>query len=326
MSDSIGTDQKDSMSNANTTQTVAGGPAGQGQSVRVVEVGPRDGLQNERVAVPTHAKVEMIERLVEAGVRDVEIGSFVHPKWVPQMADTAEVARRIRREPGVRYWALVPNMRGLDFARSASLEHIAVFMSSSETHNRKNLNRTISESLATVTQVIKEATGSGMEVRGYISTVFGCPYEGDVPFDRVLEIGSGLLEAGATQISLGDTTGMGTPLQVREGCGRAVETFGPDHVALHLHDTRGLGLVNALQGLEAGMRIFDSSMGGMGGCPYAPGAAGNLGTEDLLYMLNSLGYHTGIDLDRVVAISRDLELEHGATLSSKYFRYAGARL
>ncbi len=308
-------------------KTVApAGPEGLGASVRVVEVGPRDGLQNERVAVPTHAKVDMIERLVDAGIKDIEIGSFVHPKWVPQMADTAEVARRLRREPGVRYWALVPNQRGLESALEAGVSHVAVFLSSSETHNRKNLNRSIAESQQNVAEVIAEALPQGMEVRGYVSTVFGCPYEGEVSFDRVLEIARGLLEAGATQISLGDTTGMGTPLQVREGCRRAIEELGVERVALHLHDTRGLGLVNALQGLEAGMRIFDSSMGGMGGCPYAPGAAGNLGTEDLLYMLDTLGYRAGVDLERVVAVSRDLELEYGATLSSKYFRFAGARL
>lgn len=306
-------------------QGVQTGPRGEGQQVRVVEVGPRDGLQNERVAVPTAVKVQMIERLVEAGLRDVEIGSFVHPKWVPQMADTAEVARRIRRVEGVRYWALVPNQRGLEYAINAGLKHIAVFLSSSETHNRKNLNRSIKESLGTVSTVIEQAVAEGLVVRGYISTVFGCPYEGDVPFDRVLDIGQQLLDVGVQQISLGDTTGMGTPLQVREGCRRSVEVFGEEHVALHLHDTRGLGLVNALQALEVGMRTFDSSMGGMGGCPYAPGAAGNLGTEDLLYLLDSLGYHSGVELERVVTISRDLELDHGATLSSKYFRYASAR-
>jgi len=294
--------------------------------VRVFEVGPRDGLQNERVRVPTQAKVEMIERLVAAGVNDVEVGSFVHPKWVPQMADTAEVIRRLARAPGARYWALIPNTRGLAMATEVGLTHVAVFMSSSESHNRKNLNRTIAESVEIVSEVVTASVQEGLEVRGYISTVFGCPYEGDVPFDRVLSIGDKLLEVGCCQISLGDTTGMGTPLQVREGCRRAVEAWGVDRVALHLHDTRGLALVNAVQALEVGMRSFDTSVGGMGGCPYAPGAAGNLGTEDLVYMLHSLGYETGIDLDRIVSISRDLELEYGATLSSKYFRYAGARM
>ncbi len=309
------------------TEAAAKTPShGAGTRIRVIEVGPRDGLQNEKVRVPASAKVELVERLVDAGLRDVELGSFVHPKWVPQMADTAEVARRIRRVEGARYWALVPNQRGLEFAVQSGLDHIAVFLSSSETHNRKNINRSIAESLATVTEVTKTALGEGLTVRGYISTVFGCPYEGDVDFARVLDIGHALLNAGVVQISLGDTTGMGVPPQVRDGCARAVAAFGTEQVALHLHDTRGLGLVNAVQALEVGITSFDSSVGGMGGCPYAPGASGNLGTEDLLYMLDAMGYDTGVDLERVVAISRDLELEHGVTLSSKYFRYAGARL
>lgn len=274
--------------------------------------------------MPTEAKIEMIERIVEAGIRDVEVGSFVHPKWVPQMADTLEVVRGLRRREGVRYWALVPNMRGLEQALESGLRHVAVFLSSSESHNRKNLNRSIGESLENVKEVIHAARGAGMEVRGYISTVFGCPYEGDVPLDRVISIGERLLEEGCAELSLGDTTGMGTPLQVREGCRRAVEVFGASRVALHLHDTRGLALVNAVQALEVGMRSFDASVGGMGGCPYAPGASGNLGTEDLLYLLTSMGWETGVELERIVSVSRDLELEHGATLSSKYFRYAGA--
>ncbi len=295
-----------------------------GSKIRVIEVGPRDGLQNERVMIPIQARVAMVERLVEAGLRDVEVGSFVHPKWVPQMADTAKVAKLIKRQEGVRYWALVPNMRGLELALDANIDHVAVFLSSSETHNRKNINRSIDESLVIVSEVIKTALSEGAQIRGYISTVFGCPYEGDVPFSRVLRIAEHLLDAGATQISLGDTTGMGVPIQVREGCRRAVETFGADHLALHLHDTRGLGLVNALQALEVGMTAFDSSVGGMGGCPYAPGASGNLGTEDLLYLLQTLGCDTGVDLKRVIAVSHELELEYGASLSSKYYRYASS--
>ena len=293
------------------------------ETVRVFEVGPRDGLQNERVRLPTEARIDMIERLVDAGLRDVEIGSFVHPKWVPQMADSEQVARGISRHDQGRYWALVPNMKGLELASSADVTHVATFLSSSESHNRKNLNRTIGQSLEIVGEVISEAVSQNMEVRGYISTAFGCPFEGDVPFDRVMAIAHALMEYGCTQISLGDTTGMGTPLQVRKGCRRAVEELGVDHVALHLHDTRGLALVNVLQALEVGVRSFDSSVGGMGGCPYAPGAAGNLGTEDLLYLLETLGYDTGVDINRVVAVSRELEMEYGVTLSSKYFKYAG---
>lgn len=297
-----------------------------GRFIRVVEVGPRDGLQNEKVRVPVRARVDAIERLVAAGLKDVEIGSFVHPKWVPQMAGTAEVAKTLRRREGVRYWALVPNQHGLELALEAGITHMAVFLSSSETHNRKNINRSIDESLQIVGEVLRSAHAAGAVTRGYISTVFGCPYEGDVSFERVLEIGGALLEAGVSQISLGDTTGMGAPLQVREGCRRAVERFGAEAVALHLHDTRGLGLVNALQALEVGVTCFDSSIGGMGGCPYAPGAAGNLGTEDLLYLLQNLGYQTGVELAQVVAVSRDLELEYGTTMSSKYFRYAGSQV
>jgi hydroxymethylglutaryl-CoA lyase len=297
-----------------------------GRFIRVVEVGPRDGLQNEKVRVPVRARVDAIERLVAAGLKDVEIGSFVHPKWVPQMAGTAEVAKTLRRREGVRYWALVPNQHGLELALEAGITHMAVFLSSSETHNRKNINRSIDESLQIVGEVLQSAHAAGAVTRGYISTVFGCPYEGDVSFERVLEIGGALLEAGVSQISLGDTTGMGAPLQVREGCRRAVERFGAEAVALHLHDTRGLGLVNALQALEVGVTCFDSSIGGMGGCPYAPGAAGNLGTEDLLYLLQNLGYQTGVELAQVVAVSRDLELEYGTTMSSKYFRYAGSQV
>ena len=292
------------------------------KKIRVIEVGPRDGLQNEKVRVPASAKVELVERLVDAGLRDVEVGSFVHPKWVPQMADTAEVARRIRRVDGVRYWALVPNARGLEFAVQANLTHIAVFLSSSETHNRKNINRSIAESLATVTEVTRTALGEGLTVRGYISTVFGCPYEGEVDFGRVLDIGAALLDAGVVQISLGDTTGMGIPPQVREGCARAVETFGTERVALHLHDTRGLGLVNAAQALEVGVTTFDSSVGGMGGCPYAPGASGNVATEDLVQMLHAMGISTGVDLEALVDAAAFIEEKLKKRLPGRYLRAA----
>jgi hydroxymethylglutaryl-CoA lyase len=242
------------------------------------------------------------------------------------MADTPEVFRGLHKKPGVRYWALVPNLKGLQSAVASGVRNVAVFVSSSETHNRTNLNRTIAESLENLATVLTAAAEQGTVTRGYVSTSFGCPYEGVVPFDHVMRIAERLLELGCLEVSLGDTTGMGTPLAVREGCRRAVEAFGADKVALHLHDTRGLGLVNALQALEVGVRTFDSAIGGMGGCPYAPGASGNLGTEDLVYMLESLGYDCGVDLDRVVEVSRDLELEHGATLNSRFFRYATSLL
>jgi hydroxymethylglutaryl-CoA lyase len=267
------------------------------QSIRVFEVGPRDGLQNESILLPVQTKVELIERLAAAGICDIEIGSFVHPKWVPQMADTDEVATTLQRFPGVRYWGLVPNQRGLERAVACGLTHVAVFVSSSETHNAKNVNRTIGESLSDLSVVIKAARDHGLAVRAYISTVFGCPYEGTVPFERVLEIGEQLLSMGAFQVSLGDTTGMGEPIQVRECARQALDHIDVDQVALHLHDTRGLGLTNAFAGYIEGIRHFDSSVGGLGGCPYAPGAPGNLGTEALVGLMESMKVDTSVSLN-----------------------------
>ena len=290
--------------------------------IRIVEVGPRDGLQNERIRLTVDQKLAMIHGLVDAGLRDVEVGSFVHPKWIPQMAETGEVLGRLQRRDGVRYWALVPNMRGLDNALAAGATHVAVFVSSSESHNKKNLNRTIDESLTGIRAVADAAKAAGCEIRGYVSTVFGCPYEGDVDFGRVLEISGALLDMGCTEISLGDTTGMGTPGHVRTSLTRALETYDADQLALHLHDTRGLAIANALVALDVGFHSFDSSIGGMGGCPYAPGASGNVGTEDMVNMLSSMGYETGLDLEKLLAVSRRLERDFGATLNSAYFRYS----
>lgn len=291
------------------------------RKVTLVEVGPRDGLQNERVRLTTDQKLELIDGLVDAGFTHVEVGAFVHPKWIPQMADTAEVIRRLRRREGVAYWALVPNERGYDAAVEVGATHLAVFLSASETHNLKNTNRSIAESFEVFGAIARRAASDGVTLRGYISTVFGCPYEGDVDFGRVEEIAARLLDLGVAQVSLGDTTGMGTPLQVQKGVARALSQFGAERLALHLHDTRGVGLANALVALEAGMTTFDTSIGGMGGCPYAPGAAGNLGTEDLVYMLQSNGVSTGIDLGRLHPLSRRLELDWGATLNSAFYRY-----
>lgn len=282
------------------------------------EVGPRDGLQNESIILPVATKVALIERLAAAGIRDIEIGSFVHPRWVPQMAATDEVARAIERRDGVRYWALVPNETGLARAVDAGVRHVAVFMSSSETHNQRNVNRSIVESLDNLGGVISAAVAQGLEVRAYISTVFGCPFEGPVDFARVIDIAGRLLDAGAFQISLGDTIGAGEPLQVRQGCRRIVEAFGSaDRFALHLHDTRGLGLVNAFAGFIEGFRTFDSSVGGLGGCPYAPGAPGNLSTESLLKLVHAMGLHTGVDPDAVAETARWLESSVGFSLSTR---------
>ncbi len=290
--------------------------------ITLVEVGPRDGLQNERIRLTVEQKLTMIHGLVNAGMKHVEVGSFVHPKWIPQMANTAEVLGRLERKEGVSYWALVPNMRGLENALQAGATHIAVFVSSSETHNKKNLNRTIAESLEGIRELAATASNEGCTIRGYVSTVFGCPYEGEVDFERVLGITGSLLDLGCEQVSLGDTTGMGTPGQVHNTLTRALETYPVEKMALHLHDTRGLAVANALTALHVGFTTFDSSIGGMGGCPYAPGASGNVGTEDIVNMLHSMGRATGIDLEKLLLVSRRLERDYGATLNSAYFRYS----
>jgi hydroxymethylglutaryl-CoA lyase len=292
------------------------------RAVSVFEVGPRDGLQNERIRLTVDQKVALIDGLCAAGLKDIEVGSFVHPKWIPQMADTGEVLRRLAPRPDVRYWVLVPNARGLDNALAAGASHVAVFVSSSETHNRKNINRTITESLGDIDAVATAAIAAGCAVRGYVSTVFGCPYEGQVEFSRVLDITRRLLASGCGQVSLGDTTGMGTPGYVRRCLEQALAEIPTALLALHLHDTRGLAIANALVGVEAGITTIDASIGGMGGCPYAPGASGNVGTEDVVHMLHAMGYETGVDLGRLVAVARRLEADWGATLNSAYFRYA----
>ncbi len=293
-------------------------------SVRVFEVGPRDGLQNERRTLDSTARRELVERLVASGLRDIEIGAFVHPRWVPQMAGTDELAASLPAAPGVRYWALVPNLRGLERALACGVRHVCLLASASESHSRKNLNRSIEEGHATNAEIARAALAEGLSLRGYVSVALGCPFEGDVPFDRVLEIAEQLLGIGVGEVSLGDTVGMGGPREVAEGSARAVARFGAERVALHLHDTRGLGLVNVLAGLEAGVRTIDAAVGGTGGCPYAPGAAGNLATEDLVHLLERLGVSTGVDLDRLVETTAFLEREHGITPSSRFYRTARA--
>ncbi|UCF68432.1 MAG: hydroxymethylglutaryl-CoA lyase [Acidobacteriota bacterium] len=295
------------------------------QPARVFEVGPRDGLQNERVLVPVEHKLELVERLVAAGLHDIEIGSFVHPKWVPQMADTEQLARRIPRRPGVRYWALVPNYKGYERAVRAGIDHIGVVLSASETHNRNNLNRSREQSLEQIARVARSAVDRGHTWRGYISTAFGCPFEGAIAPEQVIEIADRLRALDAAEISFGDTIGVATPRQVAALCRRLIERFGARRIAMHLHDTRGLGLVNAYAALECGVRIIDSSVAGLGGCPYAPGAAGNIGTEDLVNLLTGSGFDAGIEIERVVDTSRWLRDRVGVTPSSKYFRYASAR-
>jgi hydroxymethylglutaryl-CoA lyase len=268
--------------------------------VTVVEVGARDGLQNEPDVVPTAVKVEFIDRLAAAGLPVVEATSFVHPDWVPQLADAAEVLAGIAPVDGVRYPVLVPNVRGLDRAVAAGAREVAVFAAASEAFSQRNLNRSIADSLTMFEPVVRQAKDSGLRVRAYVSTVLGCPYQGHVPHDDVLRVTESLLAMGSDEISLGDTIGVGTVGTVTAllaACERAV---GLDALAVHFHDTYGQGLANTLTALEAGITVADTSAGGLGGCPYAPGAKGNLATEDLVYTLWQSGVETGIDLGALV--------------------------
>jgi len=274
-------------------------------SAAIVEVGPRDGLQNEAASLGAPDKVRLIEALVAAGLGRIEIGSFVKREWIPQLADTDEVARRLPRAPGVTYSALVPNRHGLERALEAGLGEVAVFLSASETHNQKNANKSIDASLEVFADIVPAARARGVAVRGYLSTVWGCPYEGHVPPEQSLRISRALRNLGVGEISLGDTIGVGNPLQTR----RILETFfaggfQPRELALHMHDTHGMALANCLVGLEMGIATFDASVGGTGGCPYAPGAAGNLATEDLASMLQGMGIRTSIDLDKLLDAGR----------------------
>lgn len=285
--------------------------------VSVVEVSPRDGLQNEATPIDIEGKLALVEALLQSGLQRIELTSFVSPRWVPQLADAEELARRVRRPEGVTYSALCPNSKGLERAIAAGLSEVAVFLSSSETHNRRNTNKSIATSLETFEEVIEVALREKMRVRAYISTVWGCPYEGETDPKRALEIAKRLLGLGCYQISLGDTIGVGTPVQTRRICELFLAELEPHELALHLHDTRGTALANALIGLELGIETFDASVAGLGGCPYAPGAAGNLATEDLVYMLHGMGIDTGIDLDKLIEAGRVAERVVGRRLPGK---------
>jgi hydroxymethylglutaryl-CoA lyase len=286
--------------------------------VSVYEVSPRDGLQNEAAPVPLAGKERMVRALLAAGLRRIELTSFVSPRWVPQLADAEELIRALSPAPeGVTFSALVPNATGLERALRAGVGEIAVFMSASETHNRKNTNKSIETSLETFAEVVPPARKAGIKVRAYVSTVWGCPYEGEVPVARSLEITRALLELDCYQVSLGDTIGVGTPLQTKQLLKTFLAEIAPERLALHFHDTRGTALSNALVGLELGFRDFDASIGGLGGCPYAPGAAGNLATEDLVYMLHGMGIGTGVDLDALIEAGRVAERVVGRPLPGK---------
>jgi hydroxymethylglutaryl-CoA lyase len=286
----------------------------------VYEVSLRDGLQNEAALIPIDGKRRMIDALVDAGVKRLEITSFVSPKWVPQLADAEELARTAKAPPGVTYSALVPNARGLDRAIACGVPEIAVFMSASETHNKMNVNKTIADTLAVFEEIVPPAREAGISVRAYVSTVWGCPYEGPVDAQKALEIAERLLALGCYQVSLGDTIGVGTPRQTRDIVQRFLDAMAPERFALHFHDTRGTALANVLVGLELGVRDFDASVGGVGGCPYAPGASGNLATEDLVYMLHGMGVETGVDLDKLLVAGNVAEQVIGRPLPGKVHR------
>ena len=288
--------------------------------VQLVEVGPRDGLQNEAAPVSTSEKIAFVNRLADAGHSVIEVSAFVSPKWVPQMADAAEVFAGITRKPGVRYTALVPNLKGLERARVANVDEVAIFPAASETFSTRNINQTIDDAMATGKDVCDAARAAGIRVRGYLSTVFGCPFEGDVSVSRVVELTARLLDMGVYEVSLSDTIGIAHPRQVVEVLNEVTKRVPVGSLALHFHDTRGTALVNVYAGLEAGVTTYDASAGGLGGCPYAPGATGNAATEDVLFMLDGLGIATGVSLAGIINASRAIEPHIGHPLPSRVYR------
>ena len=272
--------------------------------VRIVEVGARDGLQNESAIVPTAAKIELIDRLSATGLQSIEATSFVSPKWIPQLADAAEVMAGIARKPGVRYPVLVPNLQGYERARAAGAEDIAVFTAASEAFNQRNTNAGIDESLARFAPVMERARADGVRVRGYVSTVLGCPYQGEVPLPDVVRVARALHDMGCEEVSLGDTIGVGTPGKARDMLRAVAGEVPMERLAVHFHDTYGQALSNILACLEEGVAVVDASVAGTGGCPYARGASGNVASEDVVYMLHGLGIETGIDLAGLAATGR----------------------
>ncbi len=296
------------------------------RKVRIVEVGPRDGLQNEPKSVPAEVKVELIERLADAGLKAIEATAFVSPKWVPQMADNAQVMAGITKRPGVAYPVLVPNLRGLEAAIAAGAEEIAVFGAASETFSRRNINCSIAESLERFRPVAKTARDRGLRVRGYISCAAGCPYEGEVRPGAVAGIATALRDMGCYEISLGDTIGVGTPGKIRrmiEAVGRKVPI---GRLAGHYHDTWGQALANIYASLELGVKTFDSSVSGLGGCPYAKGATGNVATEDVVYLLDGLGIETGVDLEKLFRAGQFVCRALGREPASRVARAMAAKL
>ncbi|WP_085992631.1 hydroxymethylglutaryl-CoA lyase [Oceanobacillus senegalensis] len=292
-------------------------------TVRIKEVGPRDGLQNEKTWVPTESKIAWINLLSNTGIREIEFSSFVNPKLIPALSDAREVGKLIKRNPHVTYSALVPNQRGLEFALEAGVDGISVFMSASETHNRKNINKSIGDTYPILKQVIQDAKKEGKHVTGYVSTVFDCPYEGRILPGTVIPICDQLLDLGVDDLSLGDTIGTAVPLQVEELISELLEYYTPEKLIMHFHDTRGMAIANIHSSMQYGITRFDSSIGGLGGCPYAPGAAGNVATNDVLYLLHGLGIKTGIDEKKIQEASLFIQNKLGKALPSKSLLVSG---
>lgn len=290
------------------------------REVTIIEVGPRDGLQNERTPIPTDVKLAFIAALVDAGSKHIEATSFVHPKAIPQLADAVEVTKGLPARPGVTYSALVPNEKGLDRAIEAGVRRIAVFTAASESFARKNINMSIDESLATFDPVVKRALAAGMTVRGYVSTCFVCPYEGEISPDAVVHVSKRLIDFGVDQVAISDTIGAAAPPDVDRVLSALRPSIPADRIALHFHDTYGTALANVVAGLEAGITTFDASAGGLGGCPYAPGASGNLATEDLVYLLERMGISTGVSLEKLAAATEPIAHLLGRELPGRNLR------
>src|SRR5262245_35812037 len=290
------------------------------KSVRLVEVGPRDGLQNEAAVLPTEKKAEFIALLAQSGLRDIEVTSFVHPKWVPQLADGQDLVAQLKPEPRVRYSALVPNMKGLERAIASGIRRIAVFTAASETFNLKNINMGIQESIDVFRPVVDRALKEGITVRGYVSTCFVCPYEGSIGKEKVAEVTRALFDLGVDEVSIGDTIGAATPKDVETTTGFLLQHFAAGKLAMHFHDTYGMAVANVYQSLQMGIAVFDSSAGGLGGCPYAPGASGNVATEDLVYLFDKLGIATGVSLRSLRRASHMIAKELARDLPSRVLK------
>ncbi|UPG83624.1 hydroxymethylglutaryl-CoA lyase [Bacillus subtilis] len=287
------------------------------KKVTIKEVGPRDGLQNEPVWIATEDKITWINQLSRTGLSYIEITSFVHPKWIPALRDAIDVAKGIDRLKGVTYAALVPNQRGLENALEGGINEACVFMSASETHNRKNINKSTSESLHILKQVNNDAKKANLTTRAYLSTVFGCPYEKDVPIEQVIRLSEALFEFGISELSLGDTIGAANPAQVETVLEALLARFPANQIALHFHDTRGTALANMVTALQMGITVFDGSAGGLGGCPYAPGSSGNAATEDIVYMLEQMDIKTNVKLEKLLSAAKWIEEKMGKPLPSR---------